>query len=125
MLALGAGGCVSDTLSQQNTAPQPIAQQETPNYDPAQREAAIAEIRAKAEQPASGELTNAYATADGPNEPMTPQKQAEMLAQMERDAQANASNVADAELAEKQRSINEMRNQAKSHYNNAVSAIQN
>ena len=117
--------CVSDTLSQQNLAPEPIAEQNQPSYDPAQREQAIAEIREKSAQPESGELTNAYATADGPNQPLTQQEQAAKILELERSAENNASQVSDQELAAKQESIRQLQNQAKTHYNNAVKQIGN
>lgn len=117
--------CVSNTLSQQNTQPQSIAAQSQPTYDPAQREQAIAEIRAKAQNSTSGELTHAYAIADGPTQPLSPEEQAAKIAELERNAAANGSAVSDAELDAKQRSINELRSKAKSHYNNAISTIAN
>ena len=130
MLLVAAGlllsACVSDTLSTVDTQPQPIAQtQETPDFDPIQREQAIAEIRDKAAQPGSGELTNAFAEPDSPNEPMTPQEQAARIAEMERSAERNSGTISDAELAEKQRSIRELQEKAKNHYGNALNTIQN
>lgn len=124
-LGLSASGCVSDTLSQQNTQPQPLATNASASYDPAQREQAIAEIRAKAENANSGELTNAYATNDGPTTPLTAEEQAAKIAELERNAATNQTTVTDAELASKQRSINDLRNKAKSHYNNAINSIAN
>ena len=115
--------CVSDTLSTTDTQPQPLA--ENVSYDPEQREQAIAEIREKADQPGSGELTNAFAEQDGPNEPMQASEQAELINQLEQNAQQNADTVTDAELAEKQRSIRELQQKARNHYDSAVSNIQN
>jgi len=122
---LAASACVSDTLSQQDTQPQPIAEQKPPTYDPAQREQAIAEIREKAEQPGSGQLTNAYVAADGPAEPLTPQEQDRKINELEKAAQQNNASVSDAELAAKQRSIRELRSQARNHYKDAVNTIKN
>lgn len=116
--------CVSDTLSQQNTQPQTLASS-PPSYDPAQRADAVADIRTKAAQPGSGELTSAYITNDGPTAPLTPQEQAAKIAELERTATANTGSVSDAELAEKQRSIQDLRNKAKTHYNSTVNSIQN
>lgn len=116
-------GCVSNTLSEQNTQPTPA--QASVSYDPAQRAAAVEEIRAKAAQPGSGELTNAYADGDGPNQPLTPEQQAAKIAELEGSAAANSANVSDAELAAKQQSIRNLRSQAKSHYNSAVNSIKN
>jgi len=107
---LAASACVSDTLSQHN---------------PAQREQAIAEIREKAEQPGSGQLTNAYVAADGPAEPLTPQEQDRKINELEKAAQQNNASVSDAELAAKQRSIRELRSQARNHYKDAVNTIKN
>ncbi len=115
--------CVSDTLSTQNTAPQPLA--ETPSYDPAQRELAVQEIRAKADAPASGQLTSAYVTNDGPTTPLTAQEQADKIAELSQSADQNSSSVPDAELEAKQQSIRDLRNQAKTHYNSAVNTIKN
>jgi len=117
--------CVGDTLSQQNTAPQTLAQPETVRYDPAQREQAIAEIRAKADAPGSEQLTNAYVTNDGPTTPLSSQEQAEKIAELEQSANQNSSSVTDDELAAKQQSIRDLRNQAKTHYNSAVNTIKN
>ncbi len=118
-------GCVSDTLSQQNTQPQPLATSVSTSYDPAQREQAISEIRAKAENANSGELTNAYATNDGPTTPLTAEEQAAKIAELERNAATNQGSVTDAELAAKQNSINELRSKARSHYDNALNTIAN
>lgn len=115
--------CVSDTLSQQDTQPQTLA--ETPSYDPVQREQAVAEIREKAEQEGSGELTNAFAEPDGPNEPMNSSEQAQLINELEQNAQQNSNAIPDAELEAKQRSIRELQQKARSHYNNAVNNIQN
>ncbi len=117
--------CVSDTLSTQDTAPQPLAQTETVNYDPAQRELAVQEIRAKVDAPGSGQLTSAYVTNDGPTTPLTAQEQADKIAELEQSANQNSGSVSDAELAAKQQSIRDLRNQAKTHYNSAVNTIKN
>ncbi|MEO0329812.1 MAG: hypothetical protein AAF217_14595 [Pseudomonadota bacterium] len=128
LLALGAGlaGCVSDTLSNVDTQPQTLVQtEEVPRYDPVQRDQAVAEIRLKAEGSGNGELTNAFADPDGLNQPMTPQEQASGIQELENSAAQNSSSVSDAELVAKQRSIQELRGQAQSHYKNAVNSIQN
>jgi len=117
--------CVSDTLSNVNTQPQPQPLAVNASYDPAQREQAVAEIRQKAAQPGSGELTNAFADPDGPNEAMTESEQAARISELEQSADRNASIVSDAELAEKQRSIRELQQKARNHYNNAVNTIKN
>ena len=114
---------VSDTLSQQDTQPQTLAEQ--PSYDPAQRQQAVAEIREKSTQPGSGELTSAYVTNDGPTAPLTPEEQAAKIAELERSANTNASNVSDAELAAKQQSIQDLRNKARTHYDSTINSIQN
>ena len=115
--------CVSDTLSQQDTQPKTLA--ENPSYDPAQREQAVAEIREKAAQEGGGELTNAFANQDGPNEPMQASEQEQLIRELEQNAEQNANNIPDAELEAKQRSIRELQQKARSHYQNAVSNIQN
>ncbi len=120
-----ASACVSDTLSTVDTTPQPLASEKPPSYDPVQREQAISEIRAKAQQPASGQLTNPYVEANGPNEPLTPQEQARKIAELQSTAAQNEAVVTDSELAEKQRSIRELQKKAKSHYGNAVNQIKN
>lgn len=117
--------CVSDTLSTVDTTPQPLAAEKPPSYDPVQREQAIEEIRAKAAQPGSGELTNPYAEANGPNEPLTAQEQARKIQELKNTAAQNDAVATDSELAEKQRSIRELQNKAKSHYGNAVNQIKN
>ncbi len=113
--------CVSDTLSTVDT--QPLA--EDVSYDPVQREQAVAEMREKASQPGSGELTNAFADPDGPNEAMNELDQAARIIELEYSANQNATNVTDEEMAEKQRSIRELQQKARSHYQNAVESIQN
>ena len=118
-------GCVSDTLSTVDTTPQPLAAEKPPSYDPVQREQAIAEIRAKAAQPGSGELTNPYVEANGPNEPLTAQEQARKIQELKNTAAQNDAVATDSELAAKQRSIRELQNKAKSHYGNAVNQIKN
>lgn len=130
LLALVVAGmivsaCVSDTLSNVDTAPQPLAAEKPPKYDPVQREQAIAEIRAKAAQPGSDELTSPYVADNGPNEPLTPQEQAKKIAELQNTAAQNDAVVTDSELAEKQRSIRELQKKANSHYGNAVNQIKN
>jgi len=126
LLGIFFSACVSDTLSTTDTQSQQLAeQQETPSYDPVQRQQAIEEIRAKSEQQGSGELTDPFAEANGPNEPLTPQEQASKIEEMQNTAQQNNEVMTDAELEAKQRSIREMQNKAKSHYGNAVNQIKN
>ncbi len=129
LLALGLmlSGCVSDTFSQVDTQPQQLSQPEKePKYDPVQREQAIAEIREKANQPSSsGELTNPFEEANGPNEPLTAQQQAQKIQELKNTAAQNNAVVTDAELAAKQRSIRELQQKAQTHYGNAVNQIQN
>lgn len=117
--------CVSDTLSTVDTTPQPLAAEKPPSYDPVQREQAIAEIRAKAAQEGSGELTNPYVEANGPNEPLTAKEQARKITELKNTAARNDAVATDAELAEKQRSIRELQKKAQSHYGNAVNQIKN
>ena len=126
MLGLGLSGamlsgCVSDTLSVQNTQPEPVALR----YDPAQRQQAINEIRQKAEQPGSGQLTDAYFTSNGSTTLMTAEQQAARIRELEANAAQNGQTASDAELAAKQQSIRELRSQARSHYNNALRRIEN
>ena len=123
--ALCVSACVSDTLSQQQTQPQPLVQTREPSYDLVQREQAVAEIRAKSEAPASDELTNAFANADGPNAPMTSQEQAEKIAELKAEAEAGEASIEDAELVAKRRSIEQLRREASSHYKDAVKQIEN
>lgn len=128
-ILLGAGvivsACVSDTLSSVDTTPKPLAAQKAPSYDPVQREQAIKEIRAKAEQPSSGELTSPFAAADGPNRPLNAEEQARKITELQNTAAQNNAVTTDAELAEKQRSIRELQQKAQSHYGNAVGQIKN
>ncbi|MEM9279963.1 MAG: hypothetical protein AAGA76_15460 [Pseudomonadota bacterium] len=115
--------CVSDTLSTVDTQPKPVA--ENVSYDPAQRDQAVAEIREKAAQSGSGELTNAFVDQDGPNEPLTASEQAQLINELEQSAQRNSGSVTDAELEAKQRSIRELQQKARTHYDSAVNNIQN
>lgn len=130
--AFGLYGCVSDTLNVQNTqtTPEPLVQNaaqtgENASYDPIQRAAAIAEIRAKAENSSTPELTNAYTVADGPNRPLTAEEQAAKLAALNQTAENNGRGITDAELEAKQRSIRELQARGQNHYESAVKTIQN
>ena len=124
-----ASACVSDTLSVQNTQaqPQPVALQtnQTGSYDPAQRAQAIEEIRAKAEQPGSGQLTNAYVEGVGATEQLTPEQREKMAEELGNSAEQNAQSVTDAELTAKQDSIRRLQAKGASHYKNAVNSIEN
>lgn len=123
--------CVSNTLSVENTqpAPTPIVQTDNAtgndNFDPSQRALAVEEIRKKAENSSTPELTNAFSAADGPNRPLTAQEQAAKLAELNQTAAQNSGGISDAELAEKQRSIRELQAKGENHYENAVNSIQN
>ncbi len=117
--------CVSDTLSEVDTSPKPLAAEKPVKYDPVQREQAIAEIREKAAQEGSGVKTNPFAEANGPNTPLTKQEQARKIAELQNTASQNEAVATDAELAEKQRSIRELQKKAQSHYGNAVKQIKN
>lgn len=125
VICMSISACVSDTLSQVDTTPQPLAAEKPPSYDPLQRQQAVDEIRAKSAQPGSTDPTSPYAEANGPNEPLTAQEQAQKIKELENTAAQNDVVVTDAELAEKQRSIREMQKKAKSHYGNAVNQIKN
>lgn len=116
--------CVSDTLSQQDTQPQ-ISRGASPQFDPIQRELAIAEMRAKSDQVATVELTNAYAENDGPTNPMSPSQQSAGIAELQQASQENNAVVTDPELEAKQRSIRQLQLEGQRHYNDAVSNIQN
>ena len=116
-----ACGCVSNTLSVQNTQPQPVAL----NHDPAQRQQAINEIRQKANQPGSGQLTDAYFTQNGSTTTLSPEQRAARIRELEIDAAQNNATASDAELAAKQQSIRELQSQARSHYNKAIKRIEN
>ena len=116
--------CVSDTLSQQNTQPKPITAQNT-SYDPIARENAVAEIRAKAADSGSGELTSAYVTNDGPTSPLSPEEQAAKIAELEQSAGNNSGQISDDELNATQQSIKDLQNKARTHYNSALNSIQN
>ncbi len=121
------GACVSSNSAridpQQATYEQP-EQLEEVSYNPQARADAVIEIRSKASQ-RSGELTNAFASGDGPAEPMTKQEQAQRIADMEKNASINSGAVSDAEVTDSQRSVKSMKWKAKSHYQKAVEQIEN
>ena len=117
--------CVSDTLSTVDTTSQPLATQKPPTYDPILRARAVEDIRLKAEQQGSGELTSPYLEANGPNEPFTPAEQAKMIAELETASGQNEVVITDAELSKKQQSIKELRKKANSHYGDAINQIKN
>jgi len=125
---LTVSGCVSSTLGSVDTqpTPQPVATSSSnPSFDPAAREAAVADIRAKADAPGSGELTNAFVEADNPTaDPFTQQEQSERISGLEQAATSNENAVTDAELAARQQSIRDMRSKANSHYKDAVQSIE-
>lgn len=117
--------CVSSTLGTVDTQPepQPLAA-EPAHYDPQQRDQAVAEIRAKASQP-SGELTNAFAEAEGEGELMSPDAKNRTINELETGIAQENETIPDAELSASQRSIREMQRKAKSHYDSAVTEIKN
>lgn len=142
----GVSACVSNTLEVQNTqtTPEPLLQNAATttqdpllqnasatgtdpdvNYDPIQRAQAVAEIRAKAENASTPELTNAYTVADGPNRPLTAEEQAAKLAELNQTVENNNRGISDAELEAKQRSIRELQARGQNHYDSAVKSIQN
>ena len=124
--AVFLSGCVSETLSTANT--QPINannQAQQGSYDPIQRAEAVAQIREKAANANSGELTNAYVAADGPNEPPSPEVSAVKIEKLQQVADQNAASNSDSELAQKQRQIRELQQKARTHYGAAVDAIEN
>lgn len=127
--ALAVSGCVSDTLNSTNTSPlpEPIKASHTQdvNYDPVQREAAIAEIRQKAANANSGQLTNAYAAADGPNEPQSPDEAAAKIQALQQIAGQEEAGSIDPELAAKQLQIKQLQQKARTHYGNALQTIEN
>ena len=120
--------CVSSTLGtvKQSASLQPQSEQtnEPVNYDPVQRENAIAEMRQKASR-SSGELTNAFVNPDGPNEPMSPEHKQRLLDEMNRQAAQSENVITDSELEARQRTIAEMQNRARNHYKKTLSSIEN
>jgi hypothetical protein len=127
--SIGLTACVSDTLSTTNTQPQPqavkAASQEVPDYDPVQRAEAVAEMREKAVNANSGELTNAYASQDGPNEPMLPAQSAARIQELQQAAERNESSAGANDAQAKQRQIRAMQEKARTHYGSAVQTIEN
>lgn len=115
-------GCVSSNVGSIDT--QTAVVEEELTYDPVQRAAAVEEIRAKSGE-TSGELTNAFASGDGPNETLTAREQQSLINELEKNAAQNDAVVPDQELTESQRSIIAMQNKARSHYKNALSDIEN
>ena len=116
--------CVSDTISQQETN-QPLAGAGNAVFDPAQRELAVQEIRAKAARSETPELTNAYANGDGPSNPMSRAEQSAGIRELSNAAQQNNTAVPDPELEAKQRSIRQMQFEGQRHYDEALKNIQN
>lgn len=118
-------GCVSSTLETVDTQPepQPLAAEPT-HYDPQQRDQAVAEIRAKASQP-NGELTNAFAEAEGEGELMSRDAKNRTINELETGITQESEAIPDAELSASQRSIREMQQKARSHYDSAVTEIKN
>ena len=122
VVCLVFSGCVSSTMDSVDT--QTTSLEEPPTYDPAQRSQAVAEIRAKAGQ-SSGELTNAFASGDGPNETMAVHRQQTLINQLEQDAARTQATIEDEELTNSQQSIRQLQHKARSHYKNAVTTIEN
>ena len=142
----GLYGCVSNTLSVENTqtTPEPLLQNaatttqdpllqnaavtgtdQDVNYDPIQRAQAVAEIRAKVENSSTPELTTAYTVNDSPTRPLTAEEQAAKLAELNRTVETQNRGITDAELEAKQRSIRELQARGQNHYESAVKTIQN
>ena len=121
--------CVSDTLSVQNTQPQPqpvsLQTSEPTRYDPVQRAQAIEEMRAKAEQSGSGELTNAFTDVEGATDPLTPEQRDAKIRELSNSASENSGSVTDEEVTAKQESIRRLQAKGASHYKNAVNSIEN
>jgi len=143
---MGLSACVSNTLEVQNTqaTPEPLLQNaatttsdplilnseqtattQDGNYDPIQRAQAVAEIRAKAENSSTPELTSAYTVNENPNRPLTAEEQAAKLAELNRTVETQNGSITDAELEDKQRSIRELQARGQNHYESAVKSIQN
>lgn len=127
---LVVSGCVSDTLSSTNTQSTNAQlinadNQTAPRYDPVQRAEAVAEMREKAANANSGVLTNAYASADGPNEPLSQSDSQARIVALQQEAAQNGVVASDNELDEKQRRIRELQRKAATHYGSAINTIEN
>lgn len=92
--------------------------------NPAAREQAVEEMRAKAEQ-TSGEKTHIGALPETAAKQLTPRQQQTKSAELKAAVAQAQSSVSDAEVQSKQSSIQRLRQKAKSHYQDAVKRIEN
>ena len=116
------GGCVSSTLNSVQQSELETTKELT--YDPVAREQAVAEMRAKAEV-RNTENSNAFASQDGPNRPLTASEADAKIRALNASTNALSTQISDEEMNAKQRSIENLRQKAKNHYSDALRKIEN
>jgi len=122
---IATGGCVSSSLNE-TLQPEVAASEETkePTFDPAAREQAVAQMRAKAENK-SDEKTNAFRNQDGPLRPLTNSEANAKISALNASSKARNDQLSGGEQDANQASIDELKRKAKSHYADAVRNIEN
>lgn len=113
-------GCVSSTLD----SAKPETVEKTPTYDPVARAKAIAEMREKAAD-TSGKKTSAFQTPETSVRPLTTSEANGRIQELNSNSSSLADQLTDEELIDKQRSIEEMRIKAQTHYEDALDKIEN
>lgn len=124
-VALMTGGCVSSALDSVGSSE--IATDSPPkelSFDPAAREQAVAEMRAKAADQ-SNENANAFQSQDNAVRPLSASEADEKIRALNASTSESSTQITDEELDAKQRSIAELRHKAKSHYSDALKKIEN
>jgi len=123
---LAASGCVSSTLVQSEVESTSLTQtpQKEPTYDLALRQAAVEEMRAKAENK-NGEKTDVFRNQDGPADPLEPDEAKAEIKKLDKASKQQAEVIPDAELKAKNDSIAQMRKKLRTHYSDAVKSIEN
>ena len=124
-VAFMTGGCVSSALDSVGSSE--IATNSPPkelSYDPAAREQAVAEMRAKAAD-LSDENANAFQSRESSVRPLTASEADAKIRALNASASESGIQITDEEMDAKQRSIAELRRKAKTHYSDALKKIEN
>lgn len=92
--------------------------------DPAKRQQAVDEIRAKAAV-SSGQKTQIGAVPGAATEQMDTREQADIASKLDESRKAVGSELSDAEIEARQAAIRRLQKKGKTHYEQAVDAIEN
>ena len=92
--------------------------------DPAKRQQALEEIRAKAAA-SSGEKTRIGTVPEAASEQMSLQEQSAIAAELEESRRATGSELSDAEVEARKAAIRRLQQKGKTHYERALDSIEN